>query len=70
MILCSCNVITDSAVRETLASPNPPRTPSQVHRHLGCKAQCGRCVRSMRKLLDDAAESGQSCAESPAEKVA
>jgi len=55
MILCSCNAISDSAVRESLASPNPPRTPSQVHRHLGCKAQCGRCVRSIREMLDQGA---------------
>jgi bacterioferritin-associated ferredoxin len=53
MILCSCNVLSDNAVREALESLNPPRTPSQVHRHLGCKAQCGRCVRSLRELIDE-----------------
>jgi len=52
MILCSCNVLSDHQVREVLTSPNPPRTPCQVHRHLGCTAQCGRCARSMRELMD------------------
>jgi bacterioferritin-associated ferredoxin len=54
MILCSCNVLSDRAIREVLASPNPPRTPCQVHHHLGCKARCGRCVRTMREMIDEA----------------
>ncbi len=69
MILCSCNVISDNAVRESLASPNPPRTPSQVHRHLGCKAQCGRCVRSIREMLGQAVPDCPA-AETPTANVA
>jgi bacterioferritin-associated ferredoxin len=69
MILCSCNVLSDRQVRETLASPSPPRTPSQVHRHLGCKAQCGRCARSMRELIDEAKQA-PAALDLPAAKVA
>jgi bacterioferritin-associated ferredoxin len=69
MILCSCNVISDNDVREALESPNPPRTPSQVHRHLGCKAQCGRCVRSLREVMEEEGPAGPWM-EMPAEKVA
>jgi bacterioferritin-associated ferredoxin len=69
MIVCSCNVLTDHAVREALSSPTPPQTPSQVHRHLGCKAQCGRCVRTMREIMDEA-KPEHPAAQAPASKVA
>jgi bacterioferritin-associated ferredoxin len=60
MILCSCNVLTCHAVREVLGGPNPPRTPAQVHRHLGCKPQCGRCLLSIREILDEEQHSGSA----------
>ncbi|MGO9485210.1 MAG: bacterioferritin-associated ferredoxin [Rhodomicrobium sp.] len=69
MILCSCNVISDGAVRRSLAAPNPPRTPSQVHRHLGCTAQCGRCARSLRQIIDEAGPTS-AASETLAAKVA
>ncbi len=52
MIICSCSVLSDKQVLTALGSPNPPRTPCQVHRHLGCEPQCGRCVRSMREIIE------------------
>ena len=54
MIICSCSVLSDKQVRDALDAPNPPRTPCQVHRCLGCEPQCGRCVRSMREIIDRA----------------
>ncbi|MGO9546719.1 MAG: bacterioferritin-associated ferredoxin [Rhodomicrobium sp.] len=63
MILCSCNVLCDRAVRDALACPNPPRTPGQVHRHLGCRAQCGRCARSMREIIDEAKQAPEAMEE-------
>jgi len=54
MIICSCSVLSDKQVRAALDSPNPPRTPCQVHRHLGREPECGRCVRSMRQIMDKA----------------
>ncbi len=54
MIICSCSVLSDKQVRDALATPNAPRTPCQVHRHLGCEPQCGHCVRSMREIIDRA----------------
>ena len=54
MIICSCSVLTDKQVSAALDSPNPPRTPCQVHRHLGCEPQCGHCVRSVRAIIDRA----------------
>jgi bacterioferritin-associated ferredoxin len=52
MIICSCSVLSDKQVRQALDTPNPPRTPCQVHRHLGCEPQCGHCVRSMREIIE------------------
>jgi bacterioferritin-associated ferredoxin len=53
MIVCSCNVLTDHDVR-TAVNTGAPRTTGQVYGCLGCSAQCGRCARSIRKIMDDA----------------
>jgi bacterioferritin-associated ferredoxin len=55
MIVCSCNVFSDQDVRSTLtASEKAPRTTCQVYRCLGCSAQCGRCARTIRRIMDEA----------------
>jgi bacterioferritin-associated ferredoxin len=51
MIVCSCNVLSDTQVR-TVVSENTPRATSQVYGCLGCSAQCGRCARTIRKIMD------------------
>jgi bacterioferritin-associated ferredoxin len=66
MIVCSCNVLTDHAVR-TACTASAPRTTGQVYGCLGCSAQCGRCARSIRKIMDEALQgagcpSGCACA--------
>ena len=68
MIVCSCNVLTDSAVREACASLDvAPRTPGQVYRCLGCSAQCGRCSRTIRTIIEQAvAVCPAACAVCPA----
>ena len=53
MIVCSCNVISDHAVR-TACATSAPRTTAQVYGCLGCSAQCGRCARTIRKIMDEA----------------
>lgn len=68
MIICSCSVLSDKQVRTALDASNPPRTPCQVHRHLGCEPQCGRCVRSMRELINRARQ--ETAAETLEAKVA
>jgi bacterioferritin-associated ferredoxin len=52
MIVCSCNVLSDYQVR-TVARTTTYRTPSRVYGCLGCRAQCGRCVRTIRKIMDE-----------------
>ena len=55
MIVCSCNVLSDGDVKACLRpGPDCPRTPAQVYRCLGCSPDCGRCVRTIRAIMDKA----------------
>ena len=54
MIVCSCNVLTDHDVRTAVSAAGSPRTAGQVYGCLGCSAQCGRCVRTIRRIMDEA----------------
>ncbi|QRM33860.1 bacterioferritin-associated ferredoxin [Microvirga sp. VF16] len=53
MIVCSCNMLSDQDVRSAVAA-EAPRSTSQVYGCLGCRAQCGRCARTIRRLMDTA----------------
>ncbi len=53
MIVCSCNVLSEHQVRSAV-SASAPRTAGEVYGCLGCSAQCGRCARSIRKIMDEA----------------
>jgi bacterioferritin-associated ferredoxin len=53
MIVCSCNVLSDHEVRHAVTTA-APRSAVHVHRCLGCSAQCGRCLRTIRKIMDEA----------------
>lgn len=59
MIVCSCNVLSDHEVRSACAK-SAPRTTGQVYGCLGCSAQCGRCARSIRKIMNEAL-AGAAC---------
>jgi bacterioferritin-associated ferredoxin len=54
LIICSCNVLTDHDVRSAAKTSNSPKSTRAVYRCLGCSAQCGRCARTIRKILKDA----------------
>lgn len=54
MIVCSCNVLSDHDVRDVLNTRQVPRTTGQVYGCLGCSAQCGRCARTIRRIMDEA----------------
>jgi len=63
MIVCSCNVLTDHDVRTAVTAAASPRTTGQVYGCLGCSAQCGRCARTIRRIMDEAlASAGQPVA--------
>ena len=68
MIVCSCNVLSDQHVRSAVAAART-RSTSQVYGCLGCSAQCGRCARTIRRIMDEAlgsarAASSNGCARS------
>jgi bacterioferritin-associated ferredoxin len=54
MIVCSCNVLSDDEVRAAVARAAPPRTACEVYGCLGCSPQCGRCMRTIRRIMDEA----------------
>jgi len=42
-------------VRATLSGGEAtPRTAGEVYHCLGCSAQCGRCARTIRRIMDEA----------------
>ena len=65
MIVCSCNVLSDQEVRAAMADASAPRTTGQIYGCLGCSAQCGRCARTIRRIMDEAVGAGGSGCGSP-----
>jgi bacterioferritin-associated ferredoxin len=59
VIVCSCNVLTDTAIR-TACHAERPRTTGEVYGCLGCSPQCGRCARTIKSIMDQAL--GGTCA--------
>ncbi len=57
MIVCSCNVLSDRDVRETLHARSDRPSIASVFRNMGCEAKCGRCVRSIVAIVDQHAAS-------------
>jgi bacterioferritin-associated ferredoxin len=59
MIICSCNILSDHDVRSALTEGGErPRTAGQVYGCLGCSPQCGRCARTIRRIMDEALGAG------------
>jgi bacterioferritin-associated ferredoxin len=58
MIICSCNVFSDSEVRALIATRPHAAGTGQVYRHLGHEPQCGRCARTIREIIDKAVPGG------------
>jgi bacterioferritin-associated ferredoxin len=55
MIVCSCNVLSDHDVRNAVsAASDLPRNPKQIYGCLGCSAECGRCARTIKTIIDEA----------------
>lgn len=64
MIVCSCNVITDHDVRAAVKTQSHARPSTcKVYGCLGCNAQCGRCARAIRRIMDEALEAAGGCVE-------
>ena len=57
MIVCSCNVLSDRDVRsavERAQNEQLPRNAKQLYGCLGCSAECGRCARTIKTIIDEA----------------
>jgi bacterioferritin-associated ferredoxin len=55
MIVCSCNVLSDRDVRNAVSSAEGlPRNAKQLYGCLGCSAECGRCARTIKTIIDEA----------------
>jgi bacterioferritin-associated ferredoxin len=55
MIVCSCNVLSDHDVRSAVESAQHlPRNAKQIYGCLGCSAECGRCARTIKTIIDEA----------------
>jgi bacterioferritin-associated ferredoxin len=55
MIVCSCNVLSDHDVRSAVSSAEDlPRNAKQLYGCLGCSAECGRCARTIKTIIDEA----------------
>jgi bacterioferritin-associated ferredoxin len=55
MIVCSCNVLTDDDVRAAVVTAaDLPRTAGQVYDCLGCSVECGRCARTIKRIMTEA----------------
>jgi bacterioferritin-associated ferredoxin len=73
MIVCHCNVLTKAAILDAIGS-NPlsmPNSPVQVHKCMGCAPKCGRCLATVRDILDAAriTSVAAGCAVCPASAV-
>jgi bacterioferritin-associated ferredoxin len=65
MIVCSCNVLSDHDVRDAVSSADIlPRNAKQLYGCLGCSAECGRCARTIKGIIDEALEADFALAAS------
>lgn len=58
MIVCSCNVLSDHEVR-AVARTATHRTTTYIYRCLSCRARCGRCAPTIRKIMDEVLDGGK-----------
>jgi len=59
MIVCSCNLLSDTQVRSAVASGATRPRMSCVYSSLGCTAQCGRCVRTIKAVLRESVDADE-----------
>jgi len=55
MIVCSCNILSDHDVRHAVSTADDAlRNAKQIYGCLGCSAECGRCARTIKTIIDEA----------------
>ena len=53
MIVCSCNVFSDHELQSTVAKVVRRPRLSQIYASLGGSAQCGRCARTIKQIMQN-----------------
>jgi bacterioferritin-associated ferredoxin len=63
MIICSCNLLSDHDVRRVVTvAAVQTLTAGNVYDCLGCGARCGRCARTIKRIMQEASLPGDgSC---------
>ena len=62
MIVCSCNRLTDRAIRACAASSGKrPLRVLDVYDALGCKPDCGRCAQTIAAILREQRDIDCAC---------
>jgi bacterioferritin-associated ferredoxin len=73
MIVCSCNVLTDSSIRACVKGEACPRTPGDVYKCLGCSPNCGRCFATVKSIIREALSAADAvapaCCDAPCGKT-
>ncbi|MBR1170151.1 (2Fe-2S)-binding protein [Bradyrhizobium liaoningense] len=55
MIVCSCNVLSDRDIRQAVnTAADELLNAKQIYDCLGCTAECGRCARSIKVIIEEA----------------
>ena len=60
MIIYSCNVFSDGEVRALLEARAPAAGTARVFQGLGHQPQCGRCARTIPKIMDEVQPAGNT----------
>ena len=50
MYVCICNALTDRQLKQAALASGSQR-PGDVYSACGCRAQCGRCVQAVLRLI-------------------
>ena len=61
MIVCSCNRLSDRAIRGSCAATGAPARVLDVYGRLGCKPQCGKCAPTIAAILRQASANACDC---------
>jgi len=61
MIVCSCNRLTDRAIRACAAAATRPLRVLDVYGALGCKPDCGRCAQTIAAILREPQDMNCAC---------
>ncbi len=53
MYVCICNALNDRQVSHALDQNPAIAAPAGVHRALGCRTRCGRCLPAIASMMDE-----------------